>query len=327
MTYHYSTNTLPSAGSVAIYSVMTTLVAAGWTVKSTGDGTTYTSSGNGITGGGTGAGGLGNNNAWFRIQAPVVGSQKRELCFQRTTTNLLWRVKYSASANFTGGSPSATIVPSATDEVVIFGSGTNASPTGATQFGTDGQYRFSVVAGDSTVGYSFYWAGSNSTTTTVTTGFLMDVMTIGSYSSGDTDPCVIYDGYGTGVFTAISSSPGIGGYTNTFGLLGTTYLGISTSIIGLSSNAYTGVLYFLAPALAGTNALPNPFTGNDDLLPTFWGRFVSSSTSQGYKGTSSMLLSPTTRRSSLDTFTVSTAKDHILFGHYVLPWDGSTPLT
>jgi hypothetical protein len=325
MAFQFSTNNLPTAGTIAMYTVLTTLVAAGWTVKSDADGTTYNSSGGQITGGNSGAHGLANTQAWFRIQAPIVGSQHRELIFQRTTTNVLWRIKYSASAGFTGGSPSATIVPSATDEVVIFGSGTNASPTGATLFGADGGYRFSIGAGDSSVGYGFYWFGNNVGTTTLTTGFLMDVMKTGTYSTGDADPCALYDGYGTGVFTAVNSSPGIANYTNTFGLLGTTYVGLSTSIISLGGTLNT--TYFIFPAGPGAHSLPNPFTSNDDMFAVYWGRVSVQTTPQGYKGTSSIMLAPSTQRTSLDTFSISSAKDHILLGHYIFPWDSSTPLT
>ena len=308
-----------------MYTVLTTLVSAGWTVKSTGDGTTYTASGNGLTSGGTGAGGLGNTNAWFRIQAPAVSSQTREFCFQKTTAaNTTWRITYSPSVGFTSGSPSATRVPTATDSVTIFGSGTDASPTGAQQFGADGNYRFSIVAGDSTVGYSFYWFGSNSTTTTVSSGFLLDVLKSGTYSVGDVDPCVIYDGYGTNIFAdGSSTNNGIAGYNNTKGLLGTSYVGISTSFIVLASATATANIIF--PAKMGSNSLPNPFTSADDMFPVYWGRLATQTPPLGYKGTSSIMLAASTSRTSLDTFTISTAKDHIFLGWYVFPWDSSTP--
>src|ERR1019366_386639 len=197
MSYTYSVANTPATGAAAMYIVLSSLVTAGWLVKSDSDGTTYASSGGQITGGGSGTHGLANADAWFRIQAPIVGSQHREFTFQRIATNASWRVKYSASAGFTGGSPAATQTPTATDEVVIVGSGTDASPTGAALFAADSAYRFNMIAGDSSAGYGFYWfanANNQNSATAITSGFLLDIMQSGSYSASDTDPCVIYFG-------------------------------------------------------------------------------------------------------------------------------------
>ena len=163
MVFQYSTNNTPVTGGAAIYIALTTLVNAGWTVKSSSDGTTYNSSGNQITSGGTGTGGYGNAKAWFRIQAPAIGGKNRELTIQTpNTATSSARIKYSPSAGFTGGSPSATQTPTASDEVLLCGSalGTDSSPTGTAIFTADGSYRFSMMAGDISIGYGFYWFAS-----------------------------------------------------------------------------------------------------------------------------------------------------------------------
>ena len=71
------------------------------------------------------------------------------------TTNLLWRVKFSYSAGFTGGTPGATRVPSATDEGLYLGSGTDAAPTGTAMFAADAGYRFHCAAGGAAEAYTY----------------------------------------------------------------------------------------------------------------------------------------------------------------------------
>jgi hypothetical protein len=116
------------------YDLKTQLKLAGWVVKSSGDGLAlYSATTDIITVRGTGAGGM-NANAWYRIQAPDGGI---EIVMQfiagsasGSGTAATQRGKYSAAAKFTGGSPSSTQVPSATDEGVFSGGGTDAVPTG-----------------------------------------------------------------------------------------------------------------------------------------------------------------------------------------------------
>lgn len=64
---------------------------------------------------------------------------RQELCVQVDGAGG-WRVKVSPRAGFTGGSPSATRVPSAADERVWWGGGTDASPTYQSIFPTSGAW-------------------------------------------------------------------------------------------------------------------------------------------------------------------------------------------
>ena len=68
---------------------------------------------------------MANTSAWFRISNP----DGVEYVCQRGINNLQWRVKVSPTVGFTGGSPGATQVPSATDEGIVLGGGTDASPS------------------------------------------------------------------------------------------------------------------------------------------------------------------------------------------------------
>jgi hypothetical protein len=75
----------PASGAAAIFSLLTTLCAAGWIVKRWSDATTLSSDNVDLTtnpygSAASGAGNLGNNSAWFRVAA---GDASREWLFQR----------------------------------------------------------------------------------------------------------------------------------------------------------------------------------------------------------------------------------------------------
>ena len=104
-------------GAYGWYTLKTLLVSVGWIVKASGDGlSAFSSSSDVITGPGSGANGMGNTSAWFRIRMPAINGITREFVFQMSDTSgdigALW---YSYSAGFTGGSPSSTVLPTATD--------------------------------------------------------------------------------------------------------------------------------------------------------------------------------------------------------------------
>lgn len=135
MAYQFSYVTTTDGFAELLFNLKTLLKAAGWTVLSSGDGTTYFAASDGITTGAAGAGGMRNDKAWFRIRQPSGGSAPyagtREFVFQYSPASFVneGRAKYSYSAGFTGGAPSATQTPSAADEMFWFGGGTDAAPT------------------------------------------------------------------------------------------------------------------------------------------------------------------------------------------------------
>jgi hypothetical protein len=85
---------------------------------------------------GFGANGL-NDLAWFRAR----NGDGNELCLQVIANGdsgagaTTVREKYSAAAGFTGGAPDFNTVPSASDEGVFRGGGTDAAPTGTNLYG------------------------------------------------------------------------------------------------------------------------------------------------------------------------------------------------
>ena len=314
------TKSSPSTGSVAIYELKERLKSAGWTVLSSSDGTTYNSGGDQITGGGSGANGMANTNAWFRIRDP---GGVASFIFQRGTTNVLWRIKYSRSAGFTGGSPSATQTPSATDENTFWGGGTDASPTFGTLFSTDGTYRWNVGA-DNAAPYG-WWAGSFP----IGGGNPLTALVYEPVTGAEATDSSKY------VFYIASSTAGASPFLYAAGGLSTEAFASNThAIYGYVPSAGTGA-FTTFPALAlyvangGTVVAPtglgtNPITTKDESFPIVFARRAAFPPS-AYKGVSTLMKWCGTTRATGDTLTVSTSRDRIVYRDVSLPWDGTVP--
>jgi hypothetical protein len=132
------------------------LVSAGWTYRASGDGTggTYNATGKVFTGTGAGALGWANSGAWARIQDP---GAVREITVQHNNAGGAI-IKYSQLAKFTGGSPSATTTPTATDERAI--RGTYATAWCASSTGN------AFGCANDTAQYGFWFAATSTSTVT-----------------------------------------------------------------------------------------------------------------------------------------------------------------
>jgi hypothetical protein len=189
------------------YLLKEVLKLAAWTVVGSGTGTggaVYSAVADIITHGGTGAGGMANVGAWWRARDPA---GLREIVVQCGTTNSnQCRILYSKSARFTGGSPSASRVPTATDQQTVYGGGTDASPTYAfLPNHTSSQYRIHIVAQSIPVGgvYGFWMNCSTTPGGAAGAGyFACEPMAPGSYKVADTDPCVFF-----AASTALTATP------------------------------------------------------------------------------------------------------------------------
>lgn len=202
----------PATGAVALYALAThiiTTVAAATKVKDS-DGSTYSSSGAQVTSGASGAGGLGNTSAWMILQE---SGATRQWSFQRGSDNTLWRVKVSPGG-FSAGSPGATQTPSATDEQILFGGGTDASPTYAQLFPTDNTYRLELGADASTKAWhleTFPTGGG-----ACRTQLYHDVLVSGTYPSEDTQPVVYRCAYhASTTIVDLTASTYMGQYSGT----------------------------------------------------------------------------------------------------------------
>lgn len=174
------------------------LKLAGWTVKSSGTGTggTYSSSSDLITNQGAALGGMGVVRSWYVIEDPA---GLRQLCCQTTTAaSNQSRVKYSKGAKFIGGTPGANTVPSASDEVVFHGGGTDASPSGIFfPNTTPGNYRIHMVTYTTPVGgvYPVYLYFTTTPGSTQSSGMIViDPLAPGSYDVSDPEPYIVIFG-------------------------------------------------------------------------------------------------------------------------------------
>ncbi len=323
MAYQFDVNgTIPGTGAACLFRMKTLLKTMGWTVKSSSDGTTYNSTGDQITQGGTGAGGMANNAAWFRIQQP--GANGREFTVQGQGVNTyLARIKYSGgpSTGFTGGSPGATQTPSATDEKIILGGGTDAAPTYAQFIQTpESSQRFNMLAGDSASNYNFLWWTQTTGDNWAYTGMYLDVLVSGTYPLADVDPAVVYmDGFSSLIFNQNIGNVG-----------GSTQCWFNKGLGGAAFQPVGGAYYYAPGAVPifPTQGGQNHITGKDDFAPIVYMRPSNLVAPYGFKGVSSLLVWNSVARGYGDTFNVVSTKDYLALGwqstvYVAIPWNGS----
>lgn len=300
MAYTFNLNIASPTSAAAIYALKTLLKAAGWTVPKSSDGLTYFPASDGITGGGVGAGGYENANAWFIVQMP---GSTRQFAIQRLAAQS-WKIKYSPVAGFSGGSPSASAMPSATDEKVALGGGTDSSPTGNTWFFIPGTAcKYHIAVGDADEGYNFLtMCYANGGGATSQGGIIyLDKMAPNSYPAEDTDPYVFGTISNSSTAFLVAQLQEVGGTTAfSWGQLGPDW----AKVQGYGPTVSIGA---------------NPWTAEDDLLPLFWIR--AGLTPVGYKGISTLFRFGGTARTNRDLNTGSTL---IYLGNLWLPWDGAT---
>ena len=127
-------NVSVSGSAHYLYYLKTLLLNGGWTVLASSDGTTYNSSGDQISSPDAGTNGMNNNGAWFRI-TDTYSTPSREFIMMRGNTAVNAIIKYSRSSSFSGGSPSATVLPTTADGdgVVLLGiNGANSADSAVT---------------------------------------------------------------------------------------------------------------------------------------------------------------------------------------------------
>lgn len=326
MAYTYDVNKVPANGAVAMYRLKTLLKSVGWTVTASSDGTTLNASGDQITHDGTGAGGMRNLRAWFVIQQP--GALPRQFCFQRSsdavgTNSGNWRIKYSAgpSTGFVTGA-TATQVPSATDEQVIMGAGTDASPTFSAFMTTDGTPpRVNMFAGGAAENYNFFFVGHNVLSSSAgvvqNTKFALALDMLETYSVGDPDPSVIVTDWSQ------SSNTLAGSFIASTGSTGGAFTWFRKGLSGAGFARLTPLL----PALSTTNIAgahtPNQLSLNDELLPVIYARPTSLTAPTGFKGISGLFKWVLPTRAHGTHLRVSSERDRVVVGLLAVPWNGS----
>jgi hypothetical protein len=307
MSYVFDVNNDSMTGAQAMYKFKELLKTAGWVVKSSGDGlSAFSSTTDIITSGSSGANGFANSNAWVRLQSPA-GAGSREFLVQRSSFNTLWTIKYSYSIGFSAGSPSATVLPTATDSQTLL--------SASSLFVTDSTYRFNAAA-DNAAPYGFWMGcfllGGESNFNPSGGAWMMDPLLTGSYPAADVDPTIHYVS-GTTSWSSGTTS-GIFGYLKK-GLSGEGFVNIPWLIIQSQSASSF-------PQGVGNNC----FTLKTDLFPIFYARQSSKTAPVGYKGISSICKWTGNPLACPTLLSVSTTNDYIVIGHIALPWNGSSIL-
>jgi len=338
MTKYYSVNKQYASGDGAscIYDLVNTLVSASWTIQSSSNGTNFDAGATYWT-----PTSLANSNAWVTVREPT-GPGGREWCFQRTTNNYTWRIKISPYIGFTG-SATATQVPTASDEGLIWGSGTDASPTGTALFVTQ-ITKFHIVAESTPVGpvgnqaYGF-WAFQN------LNGAFSDnyqyaliaqePLAVGSYPaltgsravtvSGDADPCV-YACYGNAsgyTFSIYFHGYNDSANTSTFSYFHKYQNASGSFVQAFDIGGTGGPSYYIYPRYVGVH----PCSGEDVNFPFMLGRYAigtsgylaTVTTNIGFKGICNSLKIKGVNRSTGTVCNLST-NAFIYVVDMVMPW-------
>ena len=338
MTLRYNCNLSPAYGADAMYQFKQWLKGYGYTVVASGDGTTnYSMSADLVISPSLLSAVRGTTpqvGAWFVLQAPD-GQRQWAVQVVNDATGIsgssrAWRIKFSRAAKFTGGTPSAYQVPSATDEQIIWGGGTDASPsTGTILFAAMGTYKLAMVCDDAPP-YGF-WTITYANSTGVPASFWMhDPLLAGTYPTLDVEPYVHYVAGGTNQvlqWAAPSNGSLCGNSTSALGPHGWYKAGMTGAtwqpISALALYAWNNVgVAQAAPGDLGTNS----HAGVDDAIPLFWGRDISQTVPAGWKGVSTFFRWRTAGRTNATTMSVAPGtQNYIVFADVVLNWDGSTP--
>jgi len=329
MAYTFDSNNTPATAAEAIFLLKEHLKAAGWTTPYSSDGTTLKSDGSDqITGAGTGANGMDNAKAWFVVQEPAAPG--RQFSFQRqntvgVNTSYLWRVKYSKGAGFSGDTPTATKVGSATDEAVLLGAGSDASPTMAALFATstDGGFRWSALA-DNASPYSWASFAWVNTTALPTHALFYDPVTVPT--AADVDAIAIY-------INGVISANTLGGVAGAGCCQYESFMRNNTKLQGYYNGTFStslfcpalmvsvsGSYYLAVPAGLGAN-----LDSKDDVFNVPIIYFNTSTNKGSWKGLSTLMKWPSVIRATGSTLSTVGSKDRVIICDISLPWDGSDP--
>lgn len=315
MTYGFTNNYTPATGANAMFDAGARFILQGATKTQDSDGTTRSSSGAQVTGGNTGAHGLQNTDAYEVFSLPA----GQQVLWQRGTTNLVWRMKFSQSAGFSGGSPSATQVPSATDEVIIFGGGTDAAPTFSAFFAADGGYRWNVGM-DNAAPYAMWMSSFTVGGSAPLNAFAFEPLT--QLETGDVNTVGLHCN-GTG-----ANALKLGGLNletavaNATGFLATTPKASPAASADWFPFPAMEYVSTGAAAVCPGGAATSSLTLKDPGIPiTFWRRAAISN--PNYKGIGTQMRWLSVARATPQAVTASTTNDRIALGDASLPWDGS----
>jgi len=291
-----------------LFALKTGLKAAGWTVVASGDGNALSASGSDvITGDGSGANGYNNTRAWVCLQQPTGGtspySGSRQIVLQNgDDLSTQARFVYSPGGTAALGSIDADTCPTFSDQLMICGGGTPASPT----WEVVNTYTASPGTGHLLVGgaaenFSWVWTSSLGANT-IRNFWFMDACR--RANATDNDPFIFMSmnssAPGTAIGVAVSEGEANGRPKGQFpaGFLG---VGLYDTIPENNSHQQ----------LSG-----NAFEANKDILVTpSWVRTKTVGGAGGYKGRSTLFrINNNTSRNTNDKYTVTVTGDRLEIG-------------
>jgi hypothetical protein len=267
---HSSVNQAVTTTAAMWFVLRTALLAAGWTQEGSGDASTFSNAGTGPV---TTAAALNATGAWIRLRDP---SGNREMIIQRGASANVWSLFYSYSARFTGGSPSATVRPTATDEQTII----NGSTFGSTAVG----YAHAVVEDTAINGVWGWWLIRTVQSTSVRSDFvacdpLSDTTDEQRFDvlGAAIDPCVWLAFPNTA--TPSLSATGLTVTMQQLWYPGTVNAALFQVLVARSVD-YTGGGNALADGTSAPAGLPvSPYGGGDELVAATWYRWTIISSS------------------------------------------------
>jgi hypothetical protein len=307
-------------GAKIYYHLKTALISKGWTVVASGDGASaYAAGSDVITSGNTGANGYDNTRAWICLQQPSGGSGNfagnRQICLQvgddGDDSKYRTRVVYSRGGTAVLTSCNANTCPTFSDEVILLGGGTPASPTFANHTASDYTAgKVHIVTGGTSENFGFFMTHAQGTAPN--NGFTLCFDPLTSVLSGDTDPFALFVSEASGPLNIQNL------YTDT------PYIKASYATGGYQDSS-------LSPSPLGSGWVSTMTAdgrnSKDILYPVIYHRH---STNGGFKGVSGFFRHSAVNRADRSTYTVNTAGDRVRFGAgaYILviaPWDNTVP--
>jgi hypothetical protein len=290
----------------AWYYLKAALKSAGWSVSITGNGTNNALLNSDII---TNLSIMSNNNAYYVLKSPTVGSYARQIYVNRDGVNGSASLYYSLSGAYNGASVTAASMPG-TDPY-----GGQLVDTGG--FVNDGYSVIScvIVVGDYYEDYSWYMlCYSVIGGIPIATGMLA-YDKLSDVGSSDVDPYVFLVWKNshltlnnlsntTNIFTKSWTVPGLAaqnfGTGNKLAIYRTNESGLlSINNVGLSPDGFC------------------------DLYPIFYINIGAGSTAKGIKGKSKFKLSGSSESFGGTVVSSSSSKDTLLIGNMALPWVGT----
>lgn len=318
MAFTITTKT-PTSHSDVYFQFKEAMKVGGWVVTQSGNATIYDPSGDSIPN----ATVMNAGTCWFVLSHPSLDGYQRHICFQQGNARSEARIKFAWGSGFNGGSPSATIVPTGADERLIWGTGTDASPTFAGFIAntlTDNVPNF--IVGDVDEQYSFIWFTNKSVSGVAGSILMMDRMT--DTNPADIDPYLYY-AWGGPTYPTSSEDHVIFNGSSTGSSNFRVWVKKGTS----EARWQRAIVNYYSLANSSTWLVnrvgTNPYSGEDYHLPAmiFCPTTAITSGNSCYKGKLKNVTLCGTQKMSMDT---SLNKTRIHCGPLVFPWNGTNPI-